>query len=223
MKAEDLQSFLHKVWQPEHQWRMTPLARGFFDIHFSDEVDIRKVWGSGSCTLPQGMFRLYQWQQNFNPYDPKIQSQVQLWIRLHGLSLEYWHPQILMTIARGVGIPLQINQATRDMKYGFYAHILVEADLSKPLPDFITVELPNYEFDVEVHYENLPTKCNGCNRFGHADHQCRRRTKSNIQNTNKTADPKQIHKTTQSKPPEVEMTNKWLTIKNQTQFIILRQ
>lgn len=29
MKAEDLQTFLHKFWRLEHQWRMTLLARGF--------------------------------------------------------------------------------------------------------------------------------------------------------------------------------------------------
>ncbi|KAJ4706927.1 DUF4283 domain protein [Melia azedarach] len=62
MKTEDLQSFLHKVWQPKHHWHMTPLPRGFYDIHFTNEVDMRKVWGNGSCTLSQGVFRNHQWE-----------------------------------------------------------------------------------------------------------------------------------------------------------------
>ncbi|KAJ4712784.1 DUF4283 domain protein [Melia azedarach] len=204
MKVEELRTILHKVWQPEHQWHMAPLARGFYDIHFSDEVDMRKVWGSVSCSLQHGVFRLYQWQQNFNPYDPKIQSHVQLWIRLRGLSLEYWHPRILMTIARGVGIPLQIDQATREKKYGFYAQILVEVDLSKPLLDIVTVELPDYGFDVKVHYENLPTRCNICNRFGHAEHQCRHGQIQNNHNTQKNSEPKKIYKPVLAKSIEVE-------------------
>ncbi|KAJ4703076.1 DUF4283 domain protein [Melia azedarach] len=162
---------------------------------------MKKVWGSGFCTL-QGVFRLYQLQQNFNLYNPKIQLHVQLRIRLYELSMEFWHPRILMTIARGVGIPLQIDQAKRDMKYGFYARILVEVDLSKPLLDFVTVELLDFEFDVEVHYENLHPKCNSCNKFDHGDHQCRIKKNPNTQHTSKISDPKQKFKPTQSKPQE---------------------
>lgn len=63
-----------------------------------------------------------------------------------------------------MGIPLQIDQATREKRY---ARMLLEIDLSGPLPDFITVELPDYGFNVEIHYENLPAKCTCCNRSGH--------------------------------------------------------
>ncbi|KAJ4706512.1 DUF4283 domain protein [Melia azedarach] len=59
MKVEELQAFLHKVWELGHQWHMTLLARGFYDIHFSDEVDMRQVWGNVSCFVQQGVFRLY--------------------------------------------------------------------------------------------------------------------------------------------------------------------
>ncbi|KAJ4715178.1 Zinc knuckle CX2CX4HX4C [Melia azedarach] len=111
-------------------------------------------------------------------------------------------PKNLMTIARRVGIPLQIDQATRDMKYGFYARILVEVNPSKPLLDFVTVKLPDFGFDVEVHYENLPPKCNSCNKFDHADHQCWIKKNPNTQHTSKVSDPKQKFKPTQSKPQE---------------------
>lgn len=74
MKVDELKTFLYKIWQLEQPWLITLLAHGFFYIHFSNEMDMRKVWGSGTCSLAQGVFRLYQWQQNFNPYDPKIHS-----------------------------------------------------------------------------------------------------------------------------------------------------
>lgn len=167
MKLDEIQAHLQKVWQPSSAWHLIPLARGFFDIHFNDENDMRKIWGSGTCVFPQGVFRLYQWQPNFNPYEPKIQSHSQVWIWIYGLNLEYWHPRILLTVARGLGIPLQIDQATKEKRYGYCAKMLVKVDLSGSLPDFITVELPDYGFNVEIHYENLPAKCNCCNRFGH--------------------------------------------------------
>lgn len=58
-------------------------------------------------------------------------------------------------IAREVGIPVQLEQATRDKKYGYYPQILVDDDLPGSLIDFITVEHPNYGFDVEIRYEKL--------------------------------------------------------------------
>lgn len=72
-----------------------------------------------------------------------------------------------------MGIPLQIDRATREKRFVYLAKILVEVDLNNPLPDWLTIELPDYGFDVEVHYENLPTKCSGCLRFGHAVSECR--------------------------------------------------
>ncbi|KAJ4719876.1 DUF4283 domain protein [Melia azedarach] len=72
MKLEELQNYLNKIWQPDKSWHMTPLAKGFFDIHFMDESDMRKIWGGSSCALLQGVFRLYQWQPNFNPFEQKI-------------------------------------------------------------------------------------------------------------------------------------------------------
>lgn len=63
-----------------------------------------------------------------------------------------------MSIASGVGIPLQIDQTTRKRKFGCYARVLVEVDLSGPLPNQLSVEIPNYGFIVDVHYENLPSK-----------------------------------------------------------------
>lgn len=78
-----------------------------------------------------------------------------------------------MTVVRGVGIPLQLDQATTEKKYGYYVCILKEMNLSCSLPDIISVELPDYAFDVEIHYENLPARCTGCSLFGHTIDKCR--------------------------------------------------
>lgn len=72
-----------------------------------------------------------------------------------------------MTIAKGIGIPLKIDRATREKRFGYFARLLVEVDLNNPFPNWLTIELLDYGFDVEVYYENLPTKCSSCLRFGH--------------------------------------------------------
>lgn len=62
--------------------------------------------------------------ENFNPYESQIVSHARVWIKLDGLSSEYWHPKILMHIARGAEIPLKIDPNTLARRYGYYAEPL---------------------------------------------------------------------------------------------------
>lgn len=87
MRTNDLQQFLKKNWNPSGLWRLVPLAKGYFDIHFSLEEDMRNAWAGGTCSLGGcGVFRLYQWQPDFDPYAPVVQSHSQVWIRMYGLN-----------------------------------------------------------------------------------------------------------------------------------------
>ena len=45
-----------------------------------------------------------------------------------------------MEITRGVGIPLQLDHATRDQTYGFFARVLVDVCLNTNLPSNLMVE-----------------------------------------------------------------------------------
>ena len=144
---------------------MVPFARGFFDIHFDSESDMKRVWGGGSCMLNNSIFR----QPDFDPYSSQVQTHAQVWIKIYGLSMEYWSPRILMRIARGIGMPLQLDKARREKIYR--SRVLV--DLSGPLTNSLMIERPNQGFPVEIGYENLPTKCSGCGRIGHSLSSCR--------------------------------------------------
>lgn len=120
-------------------WRLVPLGKGYYDIHFSTEDDMRRVWGGRTCTLAQGIFQS-QRQPDFKPGNMLPQSHAQVWVKIYGLSQECWHPRHLMEIARGIGTPLQLDKATRERLYGYYAQILVNVDLSGDLPASIMVE-----------------------------------------------------------------------------------
>jgi hypothetical protein len=50
------------------------------------------------------MLKLFAWNPDFNP-SLQQQSSAQVWIRIHGLSQEYWRPKILFAIASSVGTP----------------------------------------------------------------------------------------------------------------------
>lgn len=40
-----------------------------------------------------------------------------------------------MTIAKGLGTPRAVDKRTLEREYGYYTNILVEIDLSKPIPN----------------------------------------------------------------------------------------
>lgn len=42
---------------------------------------------------------------------------------------EYWHPKILLDIARGIGTPLKIDKATIEGDFHHFARVFVELDL----------------------------------------------------------------------------------------------
>ncbi|KAM1514066.1 hypothetical protein ACFX11_025890 [Malus domestica] len=78
-----------------------------------------------------------------------------------------------MEIARGVGTPLQLDRATKERLYGYYARVLVDVDLACDLPHSIMVERDSHGFPVDIIYENLPPKCSHCGVVGHLLANCR--------------------------------------------------
>ncbi|CAN6708759.1 unnamed protein product [Malus baccata var. baccata] len=154
MKTGALKSCLEDAWRPTAPWNLVPIGKGYFDIHFNKEDDMRRAWGGGT---------LSKWTPDFKPGDVLPQTHAQ----------EYWHPRHLMEIASGVGTPLQLDSATRERQYGYYARILVDVNLAGDLPTSLMVERESHGFPVEVVYENLPPKCSHCGLIGHLANSCR--------------------------------------------------
>lgn len=65
-------------------------------------------------------------------------------------------------IARGIGIPLKIDKATRNGEFGHYAKVLVKIDVyGKPIGNLM-IERVGKNFFIEVAYENLYVFCSTC-------------------------------------------------------------
>ncbi|XP_062017271.1 uncharacterized protein LOC133733635 [Rosa rugosa] len=84
-----------------------------------------------------------------------------------------------MEIAHGVGTPLQLDRATKELEFGYYARVLVDVDLARELPSSLMIERENHCFPIEVVYENL---CTHCGLVGHTADRLRQeyRVKRNV-------------------------------------------
>ncbi|KAK3192977.1 hypothetical protein Dsin_024287 [Dipteronia sinensis] len=129
-----LKEKLQSIWKLNSQWRLISLGRGFFQILLNSEEDKARVWGVRSLHLKHGILRLQPWTQNFNP-NTQCTTNAQIWVRFYDLPWEFWHPQIFSDMARGIRIPLKFDRATLEGDYGHFARMLIDVDLSKPLPD----------------------------------------------------------------------------------------
>ena len=106
----DLRNKLETMWGIK-AWHLIPLGKGFFSLRFDHVEDMRRVWAVGTLNLNPRLFRISQWSPNLSPFKQKL-THAQVWIRLYNLGLEYWEPQTLMEIARGVGVLIQLDRAT---------------------------------------------------------------------------------------------------------------
>lgn len=79
----------------------------------------------------------------------------------------------MFTIARGVGILLSLDDATKNRSLGHYAMVLVDIDLAGSLQEIVLVEREDFFFKVSIDYERLPPYYSSCIIIGHSLSNCR--------------------------------------------------
>jgi len=78
----------------------------------------------------------------------------------------------LFEIARALGTPLALDEATSKRTFGHYARVLIEVNLTLELRERILVETKDFDFYVDVEFEKLPPFCNSCQIVGHSVKNC---------------------------------------------------
>ncbi|MCI06020.1 pectin acetylesterase, partial [Trifolium medium] len=124
--VEGLRAKLASLWKSIGRWGIMSLGKGFFEFTFSSLEDLRRIRSAGSWSLAPGLLKLFAWAPDFNPIFQQ-QTTAQVWIRIYGLSQEYWRPKILFTIASGLGTPIctdsYTNKPMLDRTFGHYARV----------------------------------------------------------------------------------------------------
>jgi len=67
---------------------------------------------------------------------------------------------------------LIIDDATMNKRFGLYARVLIDVDLSEQLFESVIVEREGHALSVMVHYEKQPSFCTHCKMLGHDIHSC---------------------------------------------------
>jgi len=165
----DMRNKLSSLWKILGKWGISSLGKGYFELTFSSLEDVKKVRSVPSWNLNLGILKLFAWSKDFKP-NMQSSNTAQAWLRIYGLSQEYWRPKILFAIANSVGTPICTDSASSkpmiDRTFGQFVRILVDKDVTRTLRYKVLVERVGFAFYVDLEYENLPDYCTNCKKIG---------------------------------------------------------
>jgi hypothetical protein len=174
-----LESWAHRMWNPEGDMEILLAANNYFMVIFSSLSDRNKAFEGGPYFFNQVGLFIKPWHMGFNSAE-EIPSQVPVWIRLPRLPLEFWREDILHSISLLLGKPVGSATQTQDRKVISFARICVEVDLNNPLPDSIEICMGSSSWIQQLDYETLPFRCRICHEYGHLYRNCLRNKYSTL-------------------------------------------
>uniref|UniRef100_A0A803PLP2 DUF4283 domain-containing protein n=1 Tax=Cannabis sativa TaxID=3483 RepID=A0A803PLP2_CANSA len=102
-----------------------------------------------------------------------VVKSVPVWIRLNGLTLQYWGKNTLSALVSTIGNPIMIDKITRDGSMIRFARVLVDMPINEKPPNSISfVNEKNQLMEQSVKFECLPTSCATSGVLGHNISSC---------------------------------------------------
>jgi len=149
LTSQALKAKLSNQWPQLQNWTLIPLGKGYFELNFNSVEDMRRIWALGTVNLKPGLMRFYRWTKDFAP-QAQSQTHAQIWVRFLNLPQEYYEQQTLFEIASGLGTPLSIDEATLHRRFGMFARVLIDVDLSENLFESIVVEREEHALSIST-------------------------------------------------------------------------
>ncbi|XP_019239449.1 PREDICTED: uncharacterized protein LOC109219443 [Nicotiana attenuata] len=168
-KAMD--NYITNVWNFVEKPQVLYHEEGYYIFRFENMEDRDLVLQAGPYTFHNKPFVLQKWRMDFR-FDPGSVSVIPLWITFPGLPLGYWSTEALSKLASVVGKPMYTDKITAEMEKVSYARVLVETDISQPLPDSFELQTKRGVITQQIEYEWKPKYCCECIRFGHNSDEC---------------------------------------------------
>lgn len=129
------------------------------------------------------------WEECCSPDKEKFLA-VPIWVRLFGLPMDFWDPEILEGIGNTIGSFVKIAESTKKGRYTSCARICVYMNIANPIPEAVELEYHEEVWQQALDYEHIPFRCRKCHEYGHLYKECplkaeeeERKTKQQRKNT----------------------------------------
>lgn len=168
---KELLKWIQTKWQPKGHIDLKLGVKGFFTVIFSNLQDKERIFEGGPYFYSNAGLFLRQWEECYNPEQEQFLA-APVWVRLFGLPMDYWDPEILEGIGNSLGSFVKIAEATARGRYTSFARICVYMNISEPLPDTIELEYAGTVWQQPLDYEHIPFRCRRCHEYGHLYKSC---------------------------------------------------
>jgi hypothetical protein len=140
-------------------------------IHLAHEDDYSRLFLKPTWYIDGCPMRVFKWTPNFCPqFEAPIAP---VWVSFPLLPIHFRDKSALFAIAKTIGLPLRIDEATSDLRRPSEARVCVEVDLECKLPDRVWIEREKWGgYWQPVVYDKVPDFCFRCRHFGHMDIKC---------------------------------------------------
>nr|XP_016515490.1 PREDICTED: uncharacterized protein LOC107832191 [Nicotiana tabacum] len=140
---------------------------GYFVIRFSNLEERDQVLYSGPHIFNNKPIIMKAWSEEFNVQD-KVLKTIPLWVRFPNPPINCWSMKALSKIGSTLGNPVYADECTIGSIRISYARMLIEMDITKPLPRSVKLQDPTGRLILqEVTYDWEPKYCTKCLKIGH--------------------------------------------------------
>ncbi|OIT35019.1 hypothetical protein A4A49_03017 [Nicotiana attenuata] len=148
---------------------------GYFIFKFESIEDKNMIIQNGPYTFNNRPMILKDWTPDFNIRNESLRL-VPIWVIVPGLPIQFWAEENLGRLVSYIEQPLCTDKLTAHYDRVSYARVLIEVDVTQPLPDVLPVIMADGNiWNQDVEYELKPMFCQECNQFGHTTEKYRRK------------------------------------------------
>ncbi|KAG6523062.1 hypothetical protein ZIOFF_012915 [Zingiber officinale] len=146
------------------------LRAGHIFLHLTSNEDMARIWTRGVWRIGGSILRIFKWTPHFS-YEAESPV-VPVWVQFPDLPVHMFNKNCVFSMARIVGCPIKIDEATADGSRLFMARACVEIDLLKPRVEQFLIGIGDEHRLQRVVYERTPEYCQYCRHLGHAEADC---------------------------------------------------
>ncbi|EOY06960.1 Uncharacterized protein TCM_021522 [Theobroma cacao] len=146
-------------------------------IHLSNEQDFNRIWTKQNWFIATQKMRVFKWTPEFEP--EKESAVVPVWISFPNLKAHLFEKSALLLIAKTVGKPLFVDEATANGSRPSVARVCVEFDCRQPPLDQVWIVVQNRKtgeitngYSQRVEFAQMPAYCDHCCHVGHKETDC---------------------------------------------------
>ncbi|KAK4433018.1 hypothetical protein Salat_1064000 [Sesamum alatum] len=162
-----LSAKINTMWHLSGDFELMDLGFSCYILKLADREKVEHILTEGPWMIYNHYFGVRKWFPEFRASRDRITTAIS-WVRIPELAVEYYHEEIIYSIAKSLGTPIKIDHNTFWASRGKFARLCVQTDLEKPVQYTVDVNDKLYK----LVYENLPSICYSCGRVGHKDVEC---------------------------------------------------